>query len=268
MRKTSLSTVFLFICAQLAFCDDSELFKQYITETQYAALLQNGEINRTVLNDPTLALVPKIVDKDAIVASVRQMNPAIVAEVLLLHPMKSREPNVRASAEKIHATVLKVNTLKGIEYWSASRKQMRVFINDAFVTDTADSRKKLPDPAFVPSDLDLSLFAFLQDSSFGDYSCSIRYRFHDDSISMDMENTTTIWVFFIPAVDPGHLRSYLYILPGTDSILFYGFGCVNIVNLFGLVESKRDSLYNRVKAMYAWFLSQYDGTVLTLDNPK
>ncbi|MBN1412088.1 MAG: hypothetical protein JW969_14690 [Spirochaetales bacterium] len=258
MKKKIISITLLFILGSIAFGDDSDIFLRYITEDTLRQLQAKEELNRTAINDSSLTLIPDIDEKKEIIKDVAELNPVIISEVLLLHHHPVLRVGAMPPVTKIYRTLLEISTLKGIEYYSASREQMRTFFYDAYVVDSPDSRERLPDPVFTSNRTNKEVYAFVKDSSFGDYVCSIRYRFTAEIVNMKITNATTVWVFFIPVVEPDYLRSYLYIIPGNKSILFYGFSCVKIKDLFGLVQSKQASIYNRVKALYNWFISRYD----------
>jgi hypothetical protein len=149
--------------------------------------------------------------------------------------------------------------MKGIEYYSASRKRMRIFYHDAYVITSPEEKTKIVDPLVnsIPEKSDL--YAYLEDSSFGHYICHVEYEYDGEAFIMEMQNLTQIWYTIIPLIKPHKLKSYTIIIPLGEEILFYGFSCLRAVNLFGMARGRIDSLYNRIKAVYNWFRAQYAG---------
>jgi hypothetical protein len=147
-----------------------------------------------------------------------------------------------------------ISLLKGIEYYSVSRKRMRIFYEDAYAINTPGEKKKIPDPLVTEIPATSTVYCYFKDSSFGEYTCSMEYSMEGDSISIRMRNLTQVWYFMIPLIKPGKMLSYFLIIPIENMILFYGFFCIKGEDTFGLAESKADSLYNRIKALYNWFV--------------
>jgi hypothetical protein len=236
------------------------LFAPYISKETAETLVQQGEISTVIKKGENLNLLPAVSKKKEIEEEIKEMDPLIGVEILILH--SSMKKNIHEAEEYkllLYNTLRSISTLKGIQYYSASRKRMRIFYHDAYVIDSPKTKKRMQDPlvdTIIETD---RIYAFFKDSSFGDYTCGIDYAVDDECYFMKMENLTLIWYIIFPIIDPRNLRSYIIIIPAENHLLFYGYSCLDSTNLFGIAESRIESLYNRIKAIYNWFDRQFEG---------
>lgn len=149
-----------------------------------------------------------------------------------------------------------VSTMEGIEYYSASREQMRIFYIESYTIRSAHDRNRIPDPlvSIVPERDEL--FAFQRDSSFGRNVQHLIYYADGDAFLVQIENETRMFYSLIPLVGPHNLRISILIQPYDEGILFYGNLGVRVPGTFGMEEKARNSFRNRIIALYSWFSSQ------------
>lgn len=251
---TTLVSVFFFLLfSALVSANSEEYFSSLVGLDKYNKILKKGEVTSVFKKGENLTLIPEINSKTELVKSIEELKPVIGVEILLLYRETGREFDSTSGLLAVYNQLHAVSTLEGIEYYSQSRKRMRIFFHKAYAVVAQGEKKRKDDPVagtIIPAD---TLFAFLEDSTFGAYSGKVQYAFHDSYFSMDISNDSQIWYFLIPVVEPGNLKIFMAVFPYRDSILFYGFTCVNTINLFNLAESKIPSFYNRLKAMFAWF---------------
>lgn len=249
----------VFCCAEDMKTDDDRLFAPFIDPETARILEADGEITRIIKKGENLTLVPETDNRKRMEEEIKKMNPLIGVEILILHT--SKKTDIAETPEHnllLYNTLRSISTLKGIRYYSASRKRMRIFYHDAYVIETPASRKRIPDPLVKTIPANDRLYAFFKDSSFGDYTCEIEYSSNERCHFMKMENLTLIWYLFIPIIDPHNLRSYIIMIPEGNHILFYGFSCLESSNPFGIAEGRIESLTNRIKAIYNWFDGRFE----------
>ncbi len=155
--------------------------------------------------------------------------------------------------------------MEGLEYYSASRERMRIFYEESYVVDGPERRNRISDPFVTEVPREDRIYAFQKDSSFGENVQKIDYLRSDGEILLSMENTTTMVYKFVPLVTPGNLKTFILIRPDSDEgvIEFYGNLGIRVPALFGLQERARDSFYNRVVALYGWFVRELTAEGLT-----
>ena len=181
----------------------------------------------------------------------------IGVEVLLTYNFAGLQGNSEKNMLHIYNILRSISTLSGIEYYSASRQRMRTLFHEAYVVDSPDARNKLPDPVVQSIPSLSSIFVYQNDSSFGENVYRVLYNFKESYFLMEMNNLTQIWWGIIPLIDPQNLKYIILIYPFEDYLVFYSVICVNAFNFLGVADQKSASFYNRVKALYNWFCSQY-----------
>ncbi|MBN2443293.1 MAG: hypothetical protein JXJ04_18170 [Spirochaetales bacterium] len=229
-----------------------------LNEKDYNTLYEDSEISRVIRKDELPVLMPNIKSKIRILEEIKEIDPTIGVEIIF-HYTKTN--NLSDDTHKNFVTVYNIlqsiSTLKGIEYYSASRKRMRVFYKDAYVIESVDNKQRKDDPVYETIPEQSELFSYFKDSSFGNYVGHIEYFYDKNTFLMEIENSTQIWYTFIPMVDPGNLKSYIIVIPIGNEIFFYGYSCLRTINIFNMAETRIDSFYNRIKALYNWFQPRY-----------
>jgi hypothetical protein len=192
---------------------------------------------------------------------VYHVEPTIGVELLLL--FDPGIPNMLAEMQesdyhlRIYNVLRSISTLKGIEYYSASRQRMRTFFYDAYVIDSPDNRETRNDPLVSSIPSNSTVYTYMKDSSLGNYVAQIRYHYHYDYFSMSIRNHTLLRRLIFPMVQPEKLNMFVLIVPQGSRLLFYGLSYVNASNIFGIADKKTASFYNRLLALFNWFRTNY-----------
>lgn len=247
------------ICLFIGFCygQDLEELEGLFNHQTAAALVSQGELSNIFHDDIALKYVPNVDMKRWIINAIKKIQPMIGVEVLLIYKIKTGNADSEEGLLSIYNTLRSISTLKGIEYYSASRKRMRVLFHDAYVIDTPNKKNKLPDPIVNSIPPLSSIYVYQDDSSFGENIYKVLYHFEDNYFLMEMHNLTQIWYGIIPIIDPQKLKYIIFVYPCSDYLIFYSVICVNAFNFLGIADQKSASFYNRIKALYNWFCSQY-----------
>jgi hypothetical protein len=256
MKKRTVAILVLFFLGSFFYGDFPEAFKQIIDPADLQELEKSGELQNIFKEEVNLRYFPKMKNADKIIGEIKTIKPTFGVEVLLSFKVKGKNFSSPEELLVLYNILRSVRTLKGIQYFSASRGRMRVMFNDAYVVDSAETRKKIPDRLVDIIPAYSTLFIFQNDSSFGENVFETVYYAEQGQFLMKMENLTKIWYGIVPLIDPHNLNYIIFIYPQGDTILFYSVICVNAFNLFGIAESRTASFYNRIKALYSWYCSQ------------
>jgi len=182
------------------------------------------------------------------------IDPKIGVEVLFLI---DAPVGVAAVDADLLATMQAITTMEGIEYYSASRDRMRTLFYESYVVEDADGSERRPDPR--PTELTGTdqIYIYQHDSSFGRNVLELTYTVSQDAIRLRMRNLTRmLYRGIIPAVGPEELGLNLVVHPLGDKVLFYGNSAANPISLLGMEARVQRSFYNRLVALYQWFVSQ------------
>ena len=225
-----------------------------------AELERSGTVRRVFRGLDGLALFPRLPMAAEAGRRIAALDPTIGVEMLTAYKPPAGPSG--GDPKTIYNALHSVSTLKGIEYFSASRGRLRTFFYDAAFVDAADSDVRLPDPvrAAAPGDgLVERLHAVFEDSTFGRYAADVSYESRASHFSLSFENAGPIRKMLVPVVSSGQLVSTVVVIPADDRIVLYAFSCVRAFNLFGMVERRgEDSFTNRLVALLSWFRATYE----------
>ena len=261
------STVPLAFSAQL---DD-------LVEPVYASQLRSGgaSVTQTQLKNPALKLLPNSPELRQFISDITSaLDPNLAVETLYLYkkPPAAEDTDFFAYSDSwseeqrigLFNKTLAVSTLAGIEYYSASRKKMRVFYEISTVIDRPETKKPLPDPVYTQLPASLTFYARQKDLTFGDNIYRYEYKTSRDALFFSQENITALNAGIIPAIGKSKLRSVMAIIDCGDSLLIYAVSLAKAVSIPGMGDRIGDSFGNRAEAILKWFTGKADSVFLML----
>jgi hypothetical protein len=195
--------------------------------------------------------------------TIENLDPNLLVESLFLYPKTSVPQGSTAEWSKAEQTDLfnrlaAISTLTGIQYYSASRKTMRVFYESSQVINNPEEKKPLPDPVYTELPNTLVLYARQADLTFGDNIYRFMYHADRDSVFFIQENITSMTAGIIPAIGKNKFRSLLAVIDAGDSLLIYAAGMAKTAPVPGMGDRIGASFANRAKAVLKWFVGKAD----------
>jgi hypothetical protein len=229
-----------------------------------AAELRAGKIlSHVQLKNPSPALAPRHGElRDILDRTLAELGSGIMAESLTLYekpPSASRPAWNGAERAALFNSALAISSLRGIQYYSASRGAMRTFYEYSQVIDSPESKQELPDPRYTEPPAGLSLYARQRDLTFGDNIYEYRYFTGPDSLIFVQRNLTALKIGVISAVGKDKLRSLAAVIDAGDSLLIYAVSLAKAAALPGLGSRISNSFTNRAQAVLGWFSSRAGG---------
>lgn len=233
-----------------------------LSTAEFRVLQASGLVMRFTDGVPAYALNPFPSTTNAIRNRASAQNPDISMEVLLALPITQELAALGTDRLDLflYNVLHRFSSMKGIEYWSASRQRMRIFYEESSVVDQAPPHAVLPDPVHQSILLREQLVIRQKDSSFGDnrYSVEIGSWKEDGDLGIlvRMTNLTTMWYGIFAVAEPGGVSTEVVVRRSADHILFYATTALRVPGLPGLRDKARESFFNRIIALYTWFASQ------------
>jgi hypothetical protein len=226
-----------------------------------------GAVTELQMKNPNPRLLPKHGDLQRFVRETfRSLEPNILVETLSIYqrPRSSRQNADSAVWSRDEQTglfnqLLALSTLTGIQYYSESRKAMRIFYESSLVIDDPVRKKTLPDPSFTVCPDSLALYARQKDLTFGDNIYRFEYHTGADVIFFSQENISSMKVGIIPAIGRNRFRTVMAVIDAGDSFLIYGAAMAKAASIPGMGDRIGSSFTNRVKAILKWFVGRADG---------
>lgn len=185
--------------------------------------------------------------------SIAAESPDIIVEAAFLW-RKPRRAAPEAETLAIYNVLRSVGSLQGIEYYSASRKRMRLFYEYSSLVAGPGSDAPVPDSrlAALPTAPE-TLYARQRDLSFGDNRYEITMRSGGDYVAQSSVNLTPMSYGPIPVAGARDLNVKLLVISADDALVFYAASSAKAAVIPGVRGKLESSFGNRAAAVYAWF---------------
>ena len=222
-------------------------------ETDILKTLADGKpVVRAFRADQSLVLLPLVSSRDAVASEVRAGRPTVAVEVIrvlrgLRRPLDTQE-GLRDLYNQLHA----LSTMKGITYWSASRKEQRVLFTESFAIASPRAVSPVADPVFSALPAEDAMYSFQQDQSYGKNVYMQRFSAAPDHMLVRIENVSSITIAFIPVIPSGGFVTRSILIPVGRDLVFYGVSYIRTSFPIGDRRSREESLANRLIAMSDW----------------
>ena len=189
------------------------------------------------------------------------LKPSVMVETLYLYKKPETAGKTgwsQAELAALYNEAAALSSLQGLEYFSASRGEMRTFYETSSVIDSPTTKKPLPDPVFPMPRTELNLFARQKDLTFGDNIYLYTYRYFPGALIFIQENLTDLKAGIFTAVKKNNLHSVLAMLDAGDYILIYAVSMAKASSLPGMNDRIGSSFSNRAEAILQWAASGAD----------
>jgi len=258
--------IFFFLLAMPVF---SASLEELVDRGMAASLRAAQEpVTELQLKNPNPRLMPRHEELQRFVReTLRSLEPNILVETLSLYqrPRSSRQTADKTGWSRDEQTglfnqLVALNTLTGIQYYSESRKAMRIFYESSTVIDDPSQKKPLPDPSFsvCPDSL-----AFMPGKKTLPLETTYRFEYHTgaDIILFSQENLSSMNLGIIPAIGKNKFRTVMAVIDAGDSFLIYAAAMARTASVPGMGDRIGASFTNRVKAILKWFVGRADGVL-------
>jgi len=167
----------------------------------------------------------------------------------------SNSKDVDTSIEKASIVIRSISKMQGMEYVSSSQKIETLYKN-AYRIEKAESNSEVEDLTKGNAD-GMSLFALLDDNSFGKMKYRIDYRQSSNEIFMVLTNVNSIGWGMFKYVKPGDMKMCLSVVDcGSSYIVYIGFYS-DFEKVSVMEKRMKRSFSARVDAIYKWFTYQF-----------
>ncbi len=270
MKKTSLYLCIVLICTSILplaaqqSSDDVLLSFNELTSIlgreDRETLLNDGELTRFHFADFDPLLLPPVGITEALKAKTREVDLNMGIEGLFLYrdfDTQAYLDDPEAMELELYNILRSIRSLEGTMYYSASREEMReLFVESWRIPSLDDPKTVLDDPVVSAIPDKESIFIHQRDRSFGKHESEMTYTYNAPVIWTDITNQTSMYYkSIIRAIKPEQLQIHLVVMPTDEGLLFYGITAAETINMKAFREKASNSFYNRVKALYNWYIS-------------
>ncbi len=228
----------------------------FLDEEAVDTILQEKQLLRSVYNEKNMQpeMVPPFAVPQLVTEQWGTQKPACLIESVVLYKKKSGQTK---NVKKISRVLRAISRLKGLEYYSSSRKKMRTLYESSYVIDAPETKVKQDDPV-NRSDSDFSVYALQKDLTFGEHV--YRYRFVSDGNSSGFlsTNTDALSYSIFQAVKPEALQVSIVVTDLGDYLLIHGLTRADFASFSFLRKRVQRSLKTRGDAILRWFIEKYE----------
>lgn len=225
--------------------------KKLIDEGKLLHFCYNGkdEGEKIVFNSPLVEKIEKMLEKQ---------NYIFACETL--HFVKKTGVNKQKNIEKI---LCSISSLKGLQYYSPSRKKMRLLYKDSYVVKREERSDgefvytKVEDPINKPFN-GLKIFVSQEDLTFGKNIYQFQYFKEDYGLALLTSNIEPLYYSIFKAIEKDGVNSYLVAYDLGDYLLVYTAVKANFRRIIGLETKIKNSFMARLDAISSWFIEKYN----------
>lgn len=252
-KKWVSSVVFLcvtfFVNAQ-SYTIDSILGKNLANQLRKNKIVERisyKESNPKCIYCPNTVLAKESVRKSSV------KDPVLITESLFLVEKNKDSEN---DMEKVSQIIRRLSTLQGVQYYSNTKKKMRVLYEKSYVVKSSADRTRIADPV-AGSANNKVLVAVQKDSTFGEYAYQYSYRQLENEVSFTSKNLDKISYLFVNLMDPGDMHVSFVVIDCGDCYVLYASIKADFAGVPGMESTLNKSFSARSKALYDWFVAQY-----------
>lgn len=233
-----------------------EELKTVVSEKLADELLKTGFMHRsTYKEDLKFLLTPKTKISKLSTDFCKENAPIFLIESLYLY--KKPENSSEIDIKKASSIVKSISTLKGLEYYSASKKETKLLYSDAYVTDKIKNGKKLPDPINDETD-GKNVLVVLEDTTLGKNVYDYVFKQTDKEACFFSSNCENLYYGIIKVINADKMKVALTITDLGDCMVAYVVISADFFGFPGLHNKMYESFSNRADAMYKWFLNRIE----------
>lgn len=251
MKILNIMLILLFV-ASAAYSTTIRQVLPELSAEQLSTLKKDGELTRYYFKEGIPRFILNTPYSQQLIADIKKLNINIGVESVYFLKM---DKNI--SLLDIYNTLLSISSMKGIDYYSRTRKKFRTLYTDSHVI-AEKTKAPLPDPKVIELQKFKQIYIQQTDTTFGKNIYKTTYRTDGNVLWVEMTNETPMYYSFIRMVEKENISIDLLIKKTDNGLIFYGSTNAKTFSFFGMERTKKESFYNRTKALYKWFVNQIE----------
>lgn len=256
MKILNIMLILLFVTSAAYSVTVRQVFPELSAE-QLTTLKKDGELTRYYFKGGIPRFLFNTPYSQQLVSDIKKLDINIGVESVYFFKM---DKNI--SLLDIYNTLLSISSMKGIDYYSQTRKKFRTLYSDSHVITGKTNTAPLPDPKVIELQKFKQIYIEQTDTTFGKNIYKTTYRTDGNVLWVEMTNETPMYFSFIRMVDKENISIDLLIKKTDNGLIFYGSTNAKTFSFFGIERKNKESFYNRTKALYKWFVHQIESKYL------
>ena len=170
---------------------------------------------------------------------------------------KAVPTEVGKDMDEITKSVRALSTLEGVEYYSNTRKKMRVLYEESYAVNNPEERKRIEDPVNEDPNGQV-IYSEQKDSTFGKFLYQYTYFQKDNELLIRITNYDTLSFAGIKIIKPENMMTSILLYDLGDYYLTYTLIKVDVISVSLLENKMTKSFAARAEAMFSWLLTVFD----------
>jgi hypothetical protein len=253
MRRLPLSIALLLAAAAAV---GQTGISRYLDDATIQMLTSQGMITRVLKGQDPPVYAPKTAFQNELVKKVTGFHATVAVEVLRIFRASKRPLDTQKGMLSILNAMASTSTMKDITYWSVTRNKIWTLFTESYAVESPEHPVRIADPAFSTLPDTARLYSFQEDTTFGKNTYETVIHLGTDSLWAEMENLSAVTYLLIPAIPAKGLLTETLIVPMKDSLLFYGVALLRSSLPVGDLNSRAESLKNRMVAVSDWLTAR------------
>ena len=251
LKKIYVMAAILFAATTFLMAQTTKKSVQDIAGTRSEKLIKDGKIiSNSFSGDGKLQLIPQTQYTSAIKQNLvpkKNKDFYYTYETLYYIP---QEVTVQEASELARS----ISSLKGIKYYSNTKKKEMVLYKQAFMIEDASSKTPVADKKTGNAD-GKTLYCLLDDNSFGETRYSLGFKQSDTELLICFKTQDDMGLGPVRAIKPGDLTISMLIIPCEKGTVVYLCADLDSKNMPGIKGLITDSITARMEAISRWFIS-------------
>lgn len=169
---------------------------------------------------------------------------------------KEDKSNIDTSINAVSKIVRSVSKMKGMEYYSNTRKKWEVLYTDAYRVESADSTAAISDDLTGSSDGKTS-YALLDEHTLGKSVYKTSYHENAKMVVMEMKNVTPMNYGIIKLIEPEKCKIAVALIDDGDGYFVYIGMQSDFMQMAAFEKKINASFQARLDAIFNWITLQF-----------
>lgn len=169
----------------------------------------------------------------------------------------------KAKGSDLSRILRSISALKGLQYYSPSRKKNRLLYKDSFVVEKKETKNGRVEYVKVDDPLDkemngLSILVSQEDLTFGKNIYKYDYFQDNYGMGLTVENINPLYYSIFKAINERELNSCVIFHDLGDYLLIYASTKANFAKLYGIEKKIKSSFSSRLEALCGYLIAKYN----------
>jgi len=170
---------------------------------------------------------------------------------------KNPETEKGKNIEEIAKNVRALSTLEGVEYYSNTRKKMRILYEESYSVNNPEERKRIEDPVDENPDGQV-IYSIQRDSTFGKFLYKYSYFLKDNELLIRITNIDNLTFAGLKIIKPENMMTSIHLYDLGDYYVTYTIIKVDVISVSIIENKMKKSFKARAEAMFSWLLTVFD----------